>query len=79
MERFLALLALLVLIAGMSPASAKGGGVLHLFPSQREPVVRAGVPRLSVPSPSEFLVGCGRGRYRDPATQKCRGPANIER
>jgi hypothetical protein len=26
---------------------------------------------------SDFLSGCGRGRYRDPATHRCRGPADI--
>jgi len=40
--------------------------------------LRAGPPTISQPvSPSDFLGGCGRGRYRDPATQKCRGPADV--
>ena len=79
MGRFLVLLALLGLLTGTRPAFAKGGP-LHLFKSQREqPVSRAGVPTLSLPPPSEFLAGCGRGRYRDPATHACRGPADIGR
>jgi hypothetical protein len=71
MGRCLALLILLGLIAGMSPVSAKGGGPLHLFESQRKLVVRAGFPGLSPPSPSELLAGCGRGRYHDLAIHKC--------
>ena len=31
-----------------------------------------------LPSPSEFLGGCGRGRYRDRVTQKCRGRPTLE-
>jgi hypothetical protein len=78
MGRFLLSLVLWGFMAAASPALARGGP-LHLFESQREPVARAGVPTLSLPSPSEFLAGCGRGRYRDPATQRCRGPADVER
>jgi hypothetical protein len=26
---------------------------------------------------SEVLGGCGRGRTRDPETQRCRGPADL--
>jgi hypothetical protein len=78
MVRLLASLALLGLIAGTSPALAKGGP-LHLYESQRQPVARPGAPMLSLPPPGEFLAGCGRGRYRDQATQKCRGPADLGR
>jgi hypothetical protein len=78
MGRLLVSLALLGLMAGTSPALAKGGP-LHLFESQRQPVVRAGAPTLSLPPPGEFLAGCGRGRHRDQATQKCRGPADVGR
>ena len=78
MGRLLVSLTLLGLMAGTSPALAKRGP-LHLFKSQRQPVVRAGAPTLSLPPPGEFLAGCGRARYRDQATQKCRGPANVGR
>jgi hypothetical protein len=64
----------LVLLAGcvVAEAALAKGGPLHLF------VPRARPPTISQPvSPSEFLGGCGRGRYRDPATQKCRGPADV--
>ena len=36
---------------------------------------RSSLSRLN--SPSLVLVGCGHGRYREPATQKCRGSADI--
>ena len=48
-----------------------------LFTSQSPPIARAGVPTPHLPPPSEFLSGCGRGRYRDAATHRCRGPADI--
>jgi hypothetical protein len=43
-------------------------------------IVRAGppLPNLGL-SPSQFLGGCGSRRYRDPHTQKCRGPGDLER
>jgi hypothetical protein len=78
MGRFLVVLTLLVSSIAPDSALAKGG-TLHLFESQRQPVARAGAPTLSLPPPSEFLAGCGHGRYRDPATQKCRGPADVVR
>ena len=73
MERLLVPLVLLAVSAAADAACAKGG-TLHLFTS------RAGPPVISQPvSPSDILGGCGRGRYRDPASQKCRGPADIRR
>jgi hypothetical protein len=63
-------------IAVAGPALAKGGP-LHLFASQLPPTARAGVPTPSLPPPSEFLSGCGHGRYRDAASRRCRGPADI--
>jgi hypothetical protein len=73
MGRFLLpLIASGLTIIAVNSALAKGGGPLHLFKT----VSRAGVPGLSV-SPSDLLAGCGRGRYRDPATHKCRGPADT--
>jgi hypothetical protein len=66
--------ALVLLAFGVDAAFAKGGP-LHLFDSQRTntPTVSRPVP------PTEFMSGCGHGRYRDPATQKCRGPADVGR
>ena len=77
MRRFLVPLAAYGLtILLVSPILAKGGP-MHLFPSQLPPVSRAGVPTLHMPSPNQFFSGCGHGRYRDAATQRCRGPADV--
>ena len=71
MERFLFVLVLLASSAALDVAFAKGG-VLYLFVAH--------TPSASqLPSPSQFLAGCGHGRYRDRVTQKCRGPADIGR
>ena len=51
-------------------------------PPVRE-VVTAGVapalPSISMPnvSASDLVGGCGRGKFRDPQTHGCRGPADI--
>ena len=75
--RFVVLFALAGLTA---PAfgSGKGWWPAHLRGPFQDPppISRAGIPSPSL-SPADFLSGCGRGRYRDPATQKCRGPADI--
>ena len=63
------------------PALARGGplSLYGPFDPRRDPqLVRAGIQTPSI-SPSEFLGGCGRGRYRDPTTQRCQGPADIGR
>lgn len=79
MKRFLLAAVCFAAIAS-NPAMAKGGTNFHEMSASRQvPVVRAGVPTLSLPPGSEFLTGCGRGRYRDPATHGCRGPADIGR
>ena len=77
MKRFLAFAYLMVVAS--HPAMAKGGTNMHEMASQQPPVARAGPPMPSLPPPTEFLTGCGRGRYRDPATHHCRGPADIWR
>jgi hypothetical protein len=68
------LAAFLVLLVPLLPdaAPAKGGTNMHEFAS-----ARAGVPTFTLPPPNQLLAGCGRGRYRDPRTQKCRGPADF--
>jgi hypothetical protein len=71
MGRLLFVLVLLASSAALDAAFPKGG-VVHLF--------AAHTPSASqLPSPREFLGGCGRGRYRDRVTQKCRGPADFGR
>ena len=78
MQRFLLAIAWFSVISS-NPALAKGGTNMHEMASQRPSVVRAGAPTLWLPPPSEFLAGCGRGRYRDPSTHACRGPADVGR
>jgi hypothetical protein len=60
-------------------AQAKGG-TFHLFSAQAE----AGTtPHTGIPDPpgpsNNWLTGCGHGRYRDPRTSKCVGPADFSR
>jgi hypothetical protein len=74
MKRFLVVACFMVLA---NASLARGGTNMHEMASQRPSVVRAGPPTLLLPPPSEFLKGCGRGRYRDPATHSCRGPADV--
>jgi hypothetical protein len=76
--RFVVLLALAGLTATAPTLVQAAGGPLHLRGpwQQPPPVSRAGIPTPSV-SPQDFLAGCGRGRYRDSATHKCRGPADV--
>jgi hypothetical protein len=72
--RFLIPLALVAALApGLAPsaASAKGGS-LHLFVPHA-----AASPLAHGVSASDLLAGCGRGRYRDRATQRCRGPGDV--
>ena len=61
------------LAPGLAPsaASAKGGS-LHLFVPHA-----AASPLAHGVSASDLLAGCGRGRYRDRATQWCRGPGDV--
>jgi hypothetical protein len=76
MRGFLVALAL-VAAANLTPdaASAKGG-TLHLFVSHSAASSLAQPPAPGV-SASSLLGGCGHGRYRDPATQRCRGPGDV--
>ena len=76
MKRFLLAVGAIGLTA-VASNSAKGG-VLHLFKSQMEAYASTSpTPHSVLPSLSEFLTGCGRGRYRVAATHRCRGPADI--
>ena len=73
-QRFVVPLVILLASIAGDAAFAKGG-TLHLFSSD----VRLPIVSESVNSPSLVLAGCGHGRYREPTTQKCRGPADIAR
>lgn len=60
------------------PSAAKGS-----MPSMYSPFDRTHNGHYGNPSPAvsagadDALMGCGRGRYRDPATRQCRGPADL--
>jgi hypothetical protein len=73
-QRVVVQLVLLLAVSIASDAAFARAGPLHLFSSE------AHHPTVSGPvvSSSLTLAGCGRGRYRDSATQKCRGPADID-
>jgi len=78
-RRFLLLLAFsgwTLAVMAVSSALARGGP-LHLFKSQLPPASHAEVPARQPSSPSETFGGCGRGRYRDPHTNRCLGPADV--
>jgi hypothetical protein len=53
-------------------ARGRGGTNMHEFASSR-PATPSYEPTL----PSKYFGGCGRGRYRDLPTRKCRGPADF--
>jgi hypothetical protein len=53
-------------------AQGKGGTNMHEIANSR-PTTPIYEPRL----PLETFGGCGRGRYRDLRTRKCRGPADF--
>jgi hypothetical protein len=76
MRGFLVALALVV-AASLSPGAASAkGGTLHLFMSH---AAASSLGQSLAPgvSASSLLAGCGHGRYRDPATQRCRGPGDV--
>jgi len=74
-QRFVVTLVMFLGITMTCGAAFAKGGTLHLFSSD----VRLPIVSEPVNSPSLVLAGCGHGRYREPATQKCRGPADIAR
>ena len=55
-----------------------GGGLDHGSRGATLTLCAPASPRLQFRL-SELLAGCGRGRYRDPTTQRCRGPADVGR
>ena len=74
MLRFTALIVATALaLAAPAPGLARGG-YIHLPPK----IVRAGPP-IPMPElgPVQILGGCGPKRSRDPATGRCRGPADV--
>ena len=72
-QRVVVQLVLLLAVSIASDAAFARGGPLHLFSSEaHHPTVSE-----TVVSTSFVFAGCGRGRYRDSAMQKCRGPADL--
>jgi hypothetical protein len=75
-RRFLLWLAVCGLTVIAVNSALARGGPLHLF-KKLPPSSQAKVPAKQPISPSETFGGCGRGRYRDPHTSGCRGPADV--
>lgn len=71
----LCLALLLTLLCGAPEAAfGRGGTDLH----EPLPVVHAAtLPDSTLHLPAGSFKGCGHGRYRDPRTHKCRGPADF--
>jgi hypothetical protein len=73
-RRWRALMVILLACTQLSAqASAKGGTNVH----EAIPVSHDGAPTVEPSAPNESFGGCGRGRYRDARTHKCRGPADF--
>jgi hypothetical protein len=72
---------LLLLATVLTPVTGSSGYAAGSFLPRA--VVTAGVapalPSISMPnvSASDLVGGCGRGKFRDPPTHGCRGPADI--
>jgi hypothetical protein len=71
-------LLLLVSALLLPPTPAKAGqlSLYGPFDPRREPHVVRPETTSSISSGGAF-AGCGRGRYRDPSTHQCRGPADV--
>jgi hypothetical protein len=79
-----AVIFLVVLLGPLSLPGAASAAVLSLYSAfdYRHPGNSGYArpkPDVSQPHPvaSNGLMGCGRGRVRDPATHQCRGPADL--
>ena len=74
-HRFLLYLRRLLIFVSFVPGETLGKGGTNMH--EGLPGSRAAVPTYNSPLPNEGIGGCGRGRYRDPRTHKCRGPADL--
>jgi hypothetical protein len=72
-----AVIFLVLLLWLLSLSSAASASPLSLYGpfDQKHNGERADWP--SSAAYSEALLGCGRGRYRDPETLQCKGPADL--
>jgi hypothetical protein len=74
------LFALMIVLASPTDVLARAAGMV---PKEPHPIKATAsvLPSLSVPTITlpEYNTwgGCGRGRYRDAETHRCRGPADI--
>ena len=73
MRRFL--LSFAIALAAISD-SAFARGLDTLYGPFSAHALRIAREGLAIPT-SDLLAGCGHGRYRDSATHRCRGPADI--
>jgi hypothetical protein len=72
--RLLLCLPLLLIFAPFVPGDALGKGGTNMH--ERLSASPAAIPTYEPTLPRGF-GGCGRGRYRNPRTHKCRGPADF--
>jgi hypothetical protein len=79
MRYLAALLGFIAWIAFLTTAALARGGPLHLYGPFSKPTISKAAALTRVPLSSDLLSGCGRGRYRDTGTHKCRGPAGVQR
>ena len=71
-----AIIFLVLLLWPLSLPSVASAHPMSLYGPWDQPHdVQGGGPARSVTS-QDVLAGCGRGRYRDPATRQCNGPAD---
>ena len=71
--RLLLCLSLLLIFVALVPGEALGNGTNIHELANSHPTIPSYEPTL----PSETFGGCGRARYPDPRTRKCRGPADF--
>jgi hypothetical protein len=73
----IAVIFLVLLLSPLSLPSAASAGPLSLYGpfDHKHNGLRGGAVASAIPP--EALSGCGRGRYRDPTTRQCRGPADL--
>jgi hypothetical protein len=71
----LALLLAVFLLVPFVPDDALGKGGTNMHEGLWPP--RPGAPTDQLLLPQRGFEGCGRGRYRDPRTHRCRGPGDF--
>jgi hypothetical protein len=73
--RGIALAGTLAILMSIAPHEASArGGPLHLFTRAE---AATGTSSRKEPTTETLGAGCGPRRYRDPTTNRCRGPADF--